>query len=61
MKGVCQRCIVHRWHTERTLGKQGGLGLFYPRPPRRASEPRGQVPLFPMGAVRLAVVVAAQE
>jgi hypothetical protein len=36
-------------------------GVFYPRPGYFASEPRGQVPLFPMGAVRLAVVVAAYE
>ena len=45
----------------RTLGRAGRLGVFYSRLEPFVSEPVGQVPLFPSGAVRLAVVVVAQS
>src|ERR1700740_2250999 len=58
-------CASDDFGIARTLAPPGSsraaCGIFSPRPEPFASEPAGQVPLFPSGAVRLAVVVAAQD
>ena len=55
-EGVCQPMMTQGWHTERTLG-QAGRPEAYSTPGRESSQLClfGQVSLFPLGAVRLAV------